>query len=437
MLNQSRRGLSAQGMYSLIHQKSLQIPDGRQQRSHMIPLSDAVMAAVAMFAFKDSSMLQFCDRGKDTVSQRNLKCLFQINAVPSDTAMREILDPVSTSEFQKLFKSLFSLAQRGKILEGYPFLDGKYLLSIDGTGFFSSSKIHCENCCVKNHRNGSTTYFHQMLSGVIVHPDQKSVIPLAPEPISKRDGSRKNDCERRSSERFLRRFRREHPHLQVIVIEDGLASNAPHIRLLEELKLSYILGCKPGDHKSLFEFVDGSEGLGAVSHFNLEEGEVKHIFRFMNKVPLNESNPECCVNFIEYHEIKKSGKTQRFSWVTDIEINETNIMQIMRGGRARWKIENETFNTLKNLGYNFEHNYGHGYHNLSNNLATLMMLVFLVDQLQQLGCQLFQKAAIKAKRRSTLWEHMRSYFRIFELQNWENLLKILAFGHPIFSVDTS
>ena len=33
--------------------------------------------------------------------------------------------------------------------------------------------------------------------------------------------------------------------------------------------------------------------------------------------------------------------------------------------RARWKIENETFNTLKNQGYHFEHNYGHGEQHLS------------------------------------------------------------------------
>ena len=62
----------------------------------------------------------------------------------------------------------------------------------------------------------------------------------------------KNDCERAASERLLRHFRQEHPHLEVIVIEDGLASNAPHIYLLKELNLSYILGCKPGDHKALF-----------------------------------------------------------------------------------------------------------------------------------------------------------------------------------------
>ncbi len=431
-----RKGLSASGMYSLLQSKSLAVPDIRSQRPHRIPLSDAIMSSVAMFALKDPSMLQFCDRVHDPVAKNNLHHLFQIGQIPSDTAMREILDPVPTRDFQNFFKSLFTEAQRGKVLEGYPYLGGKYLLSIDGTGAFSSSTIHCENCCIKNHRDETKTYYHQMLAGVIVHPDKKQVIPIAPEPISNTDGSSKNDCERNAAKRLLEDFRREHPHLPVIVIEDGLASNAPHITLLNELKLSYILGCKMGDHKVLFEFVNGADSLGTVSHFTVVENGVTHEFRFINDVSLNDSNPDCRVNFIEYKETKANGKVQHFSWVTDIEINEDNIMQIMRGGRARWKIENETFNTLKNLGYNFEHNFGHGKQNLCNNLAVIMMLVFLVDQLQHLACKLFQKAVEKERRLSYLWDHMRGYFHTLYFKNWQELLAIMAYGiKPIAASD--
>ena len=109
------------------------------------------------------------------------------------------------------------------------------------------------------------------------------------------------------------------------------------------IEVSFILGCKKGDHKSLFEFVDGAEKLDEITHLNIEEKGVTHAFRFINGVPLNDSNPDCVVNFIEYWETKANGKVQHFSWVTDIAINETNIMKIMRGARARWKIENETF----------------------------------------------------------------------------------------------
>ena len=110
----------------------------------------------------------------------------------------------------------------------------------------------------------------------------------------------------------------------------------------------------------------------------------------------------------------------------------------MRGGRARWKVENETFNTLKNLGYNFEHNFGHGYQNLSNNLAVIMMLVFLIDQLQRLCCVLFQKAVERLKRLSYLWTEMRTFFGRFKFENWEAFLKALAYDiEASYTINTS
>jgi hypothetical protein len=434
-----RHGLSAPGMYSVFREKVLKIPDERLRRPQTIPIVDAAMSAASMFALKYPSMLQFVGDSRDPLIQHNLRSIFQVSRVPSDTAMREILDPIETRHFQDIFKSLFSLAQRGKALEGYTFYNGAYLISLDGTGFFSSHDIHCENCNVKNHRDGTKTFYHQMLAGVVIHPDRKEVIPLAPEPISLKDGSNKNDCERNASERFLRRLRREHPHLKIIITEDGLSSNAPHIRLMNELGFSFILGCKPGDHKALFDFVDQSEKLAGAYRQTFFDGNVTHEFRWQNGVPLNDSHPDLMVNFIEYWEKDSDGNVvQHFSWVTDIEINKDNLMQIMRGGRARWKVENETFNTLKNLGYNFEHNFGHGYQNLSNNLAVIMMLVFLIDQLQQICCLLFKKALERAERVSYLWRRMRNHFGLMKFKNWEEFLKALAYGVEVsFTINTS
>ncbi len=99
-------------------------------------------------------------------------------------------------------------------------------------------------------------------------------------------------------------------------------------------------------------------------------------------------------------------------------------------------LSNSGFNTLKNLGYNFEHNFGHGKQNLCNNLAVIMMLVFLVDQLQHLACKLFQKAVEKERRLSYLWDHMRGYFHTLYFKNWQELLAIMAYGiKPIAASD--
>src|SRR5208282_5273587 len=90
-----------------------------------------------------------------------------------------------------------------------------------------------QNLARSNWQSRST--FHGARA-TLVHPDLKVVIPLAPEPIIQQDGQTKNDCERNSTRRWLKRFRQEHPHLPVIVVEDALSANAPHLRDLREAR---------------------------------------------------------------------------------------------------------------------------------------------------------------------------------------------------------
>ena len=104
----------------------------------------------------------------------------------------------------------------------------------------------------KERRNGTIEYHLQMVTGAFVSPGRKEVLPLCPELIRRQDGSTKNDCERNATKRFIADFRREHPHLKVIVTEDGLSANAPHIKDLMAHDLRYILSAKPGDHAFLF-----------------------------------------------------------------------------------------------------------------------------------------------------------------------------------------
>ncbi len=274
--------------------------------------------------------------------------------------MREILDGADPSSIRPVFKKIFSSLQRGKVLESYSYLGDYYLLSVDGTGLFSSNTIHCENCCTKKNRAGERTYYHQLLGALIVHPDQREVIPLAPEPITRQDGASKNDCERNAAKRLLPAVRRQHPHLKIIVVEDALAANAPHIRLLQSLNMRFILGVKPGDHVALFKEVEERTHQHQVSEHTLVEEGVTHHFRWVNGVSLNQQHPDLKVNFLEYRE-EGNGKKQHFTWITDFTLSIDNVFDIMKGGRSRWKVENETFNTLKNQGYHFEHHFGHGH----------------------------------------------------------------------------
>ena len=388
-----------------------------------IKTSDALMSGLAVFSLKYPSLLQFDKRNKDAKIRENLRVLYHVDHPPSDTYMRQMLDKVNPLEIKAGFKELFTVAQRGKVLERFVYMDGHYLLSMDGTGYFSSHDVHCDSCCKKGHRNGSVTYYHQMLSAVIVHPTEKVVLPLAPEAILNGDGAKKNDCERNAAKRLVPEIRKDHPKMKFIVVEDGLASNGPHIDLLKEHDMRFILGAKPDDHKWLFDWVKYSDN---VEIFTYKEGKKTITLRHLNEVPLSDSRSDLKVNFLECTEELASGKKTTFSWVTDLKITNKNVKHIMKGGRARWKIENETFNTLKTGGYNFDHNFGHGNQHLSTVLAYLMMLAFTIDQLQQTACKAFRKALeVCSDSKKMLWERLRSLFTEFPLDSWDTMFDVL------------
>jgi len=384
------------------------------------------MSAFAMFSLQSPSLLAF-DKER---TEDHLQRVYGIGRVPCDTSMRETLDPVPPEHLRPAFQVGFRALQRGKVLEEMVFVDGHYLLALDGTGSCSSKAMHCESCLEKHHTNGSMTSAHQMLGAALIHPDRREVIPCMPEPIITQDGIEKNDCERNAAKRFVTKFRQDHPHLNVIVTEESLSSNAPHITTLQAHHMHDILGVKEGDHALLFEQVAQAERAGRVTYYDRDDRQAKvhHRFRFVSNLPLNASHPDLRIHFLECWETTADGKVQHFSWITDLRVHKGAVYQLMRGARARWRIENATFNTLKNQGYHFAHNFGHGYQHLSVVFATLMMLAFLVDQIQQLCCPLFQAVWAKWGSKRLLWEKMRAYFYIYALESMRHLFEALYHG---------
>lgn len=258
----TRKHLSFDPLIKQIRLRAERLLDSRRGNDCTYAVADAVMSAIALFAMKDPSLLAFQERRNDA----NMKNIFRIPQVPSDTRMRELLDPLEPNSLRPMFNDVLRELQRGKALEAFDFLEGYNLLSLDGSGYYSSKKVHCEHCLQRtNSKTGEITYHHQMLGAALVHPDLKQVIPLAPEAIIKQDGENKNDCERNASKRLLQKIRDEHPHKKLIVVEDGLASNAPHIRLLKRLNMRFILGAKPDDHEHLFGEVAQAEAAGRVT----------------------------------------------------------------------------------------------------------------------------------------------------------------------------
>lgn len=420
-----RQDLSMPGLLETVRRCFAEIEDPRRHRNGVrYTLSDTLSAALAMFSLKYPSLLQF-DTGarNDEVVRHNLRTLYGVNEAPCDTQMRSRLDPVKPSLLRPAFRALHSALQRGQALADYAYLDGAYLLSVDGTGMFASSRVSCKHCCEKQTRRGPE-YYHQLLGAVLVHPDRRTVLPLDFEPISRADGAKKNDCERNAAKRLLESVARQYPKRRFVVIEDALAANAPHIQALQHHRMDFLIVAKPGGNATLFEAVHQRLQQGLCTEWEETDAVTGAArgYRFTDEVALSQSQPELSVNFLEYWEVDAKGKEHVWSWITNLAIRRDNAHALMRAGRARWKIENETFNTLKNQGYHFEHNFGHGTQYLSSTLAGLMLLAFLIDQIQEHACRVFQQARARWRSRGPLWERLRALFLIFYIPSWEALM---------------
>ena len=423
-----KKQLSATGMLQKVRSVFDQVPEPPRAPQGIRPaisLSDCLMSALAVFGLKFPSLLQFDEHSDTDLVKHNLSTLYQVENAPDDTNMRQRLDKVDPQYIRPAFTAIFSLLQRGKVLEDYKFLGEYLLIACDGTGTFSSESAHCENCCEKHHKDGRVTYYHQMLGAVVVHPDQKEVFPLCPEPISKPDGSTKNDCEQNAMQRLLQDFQEEHPRLKVIFTEDALSAKGPYLRRIQAIGANFIVNVNPTGNPSLFAWLRGVNLQKKTITTKTETIELS----FHNSIPLNDSSHDSQINFIDCVVRNKKGKMKgHFSWVTSIPVTLDNVYQLSRGGRARWNIENETFNTLKNQGYQFEHNFGHGYKHLSHVFGMLMFLAFLIDQSQQRCCGLFRSALEQMKRKRYFWERLRSVFVEFYVDSWADLFTWIASG---------
>jgi hypothetical protein len=415
-----RKTLSIPSLLARIRVSFNRLTDHRD-KNVVYPLADALMSAVAMFSLKDEHLLAFDDLRNDPMRQANLQRLYGIIQAPCDTQMRAILDEVDPYELRPAFRSVHQELQKQGVLEGYRFL-GKYLVSLDGTGLYSSGSVSCPECCDKQPRNGEVTHYHQLLGAAIVHPDKPTVLPLFPEAITRQDGTTKNDCEHNASQRLLPDLHQAFPRLEMIALQDALACNGPHIKTLKANHFSFIITAKPRSDSLLLKTVLAGLSDGQTTEFERTDDKgVIRGYRFRNGVPLNKEHKDLKVNFIDYWEIKPNGKTFLYACVTDLHITADNVADSVCAGRARWKIENETFNTLKNQGYNLEHNYGHGKKHLSTVFATLMMLTFLMDQIQETCCRYFQEARLEFRAKSRLWERIRAHFALSEINSWEAL----------------
>lgn len=420
-----RKHLNFESLMAYAKDKFSVVTDIRQKSKTDYTMEEMLTSAFGCFYFQEPSFLQYQLKMKEEASKSNISSILGIENIPKESQLKDALNTVDYKDFSVINKEFISRLQRGKVLEKFSFFENKLLVPLDGTQFFSSGKISCENCLKKEHKNGKISYSHQALQATIVHPDLRHVLPFMAEEISNTDGSTKQDCEQNASKRLLDRLKATYPRFDFIIGGDDLYSREPTIRRIIKHNWSYIFTAKHSSHKIMKEYLDNNpNGMRLLTRKD-KKTQKKFVYEWMENVPLTGNKEAEIVNYFSLKIVAPSGKINYFcSWVTNLSLSEEFIEDFVRAGRARWKIENECFNNLKNRGYHLEHNFGHG-KKLSFVLYNLLVLAFLMHQIFELTDLLYQNILKKFSQKKLVWGKITFSVNAIYFESWRNLLEFI------------
>lgn len=258
-------------------------------------------------------------------------------------------------------------------------------------------------------------------------PGHAQVLPLPAEFITPQDGAEKQDCERAAAKRWLARHGAGVARFRPVYLGDDLYACQPIVQAIQESGGSFILTCKPGSHQTVTEYLTGVD-LQEHRQAVVQRGrKTTCVYRWLTEVPLRGTADAVSVNWFSVEIFSGSGKrTYHNAFVTDLPVTADRVAELAACGRARWKIENETFNVLKTKGYNLEHNFGHGKQTLANLLVSLNLLAFAFHTVANL-CVLAWRTALAARgAKYRFFEHLRTITTYIVFPNWQSLLAVIA-----------
>lgn len=422
--------LTFEALVALLGRKFEHLPDRRNADSVEYPMRDTAMAAFAMFFFQQPSLLAFQRQLEEATGRSNLETIFGVSSVPSDTQLREILDGAPYEPLRRTLAEVFERHRRSgwaaEFRTSASVGGGLYPIAIDGTDYFSSTKVGCPQCLRSDKGRGVTLFRHSVLAATLVKPGHRRILPMDAEPVLNTDGAEKQDCETRAAERLLVRLRREHPKLPMLILGDAIFAHEPTVALLVAARLSFLLSVKEGSQPETFEWVEEMERVGDwIERVEWVEGAAskRRYFeaRICRQMPLSQARTHW-VTFVEVWERTTAGRVvYHNSWVTDLEVSAGNVAEVVRVARSRWKVENEQFNVHKNGGYELEHNYGHGTKGLSTFFYFLNLLAFVAHQVLERSDRGYRGLRERMPLRE-VWEGLRFCFRRFVVESWAALI---------------
>jgi len=329
-----------------------------------------------------------------------------------DAVMRR-LEP---EELAALKRSLVRTLLARRTLHKYRFLGQWFVVAVDGTGVASYSERHCPHCLTTTSAHGKTTYFHNVLEAKLICANGFS-LSLETEWIENPEGDfHKQDCERKAFKRLAARLKQHFPRLPICLATDGLYPNKPFFDTCRQYDWRFIVTFKDGNLPTVWHDVHARQAAepGETLEERVQEGET-HIFRtyaWLSALVYQGHH----LQWVACEEVKELPgeylRPSRFVYLSDVPVSARTVAEVVFTGRLRWKIENEGFNTQKNLGYNLHHKYSRCSWQAGKNYYQCLQIAHLLNQLVELSEQ--AKRLLVGK---VTLKHL-----------WKNLLSLLTHG---------
>ena len=431
-------------LLSYLHRGIAALEEPREaSNARRYSLKDIVLGAFSMFYMQCPSFLEHQRQMQSRQGKNNASQLFGLKQIPTNNQLKNILDQVSAASLFGVFEWVYQALSAKGWLKSYEVLGGQQLVGLDGVEYFSSKKLDCPECSHRTHKNGDVSHHHSAILPVIVAPEKETVIALMPEFIRPQDGVEKQDSEIAAAKRWTHNHQAVFPSGTVTLLGDDLYSHQPMCEHCIERDFNFIFTCLPSSHESLYEWLEYLDKNGEVSdyeerYWNGRYYEIRR-YRYVNGIPLRETQPALLVNWCEVNICRESNKKPLYgnAFVTRHQIDDNSVEEIVQAGRARWKTENESHNVLKTKGYHLEHNFGHGQQHLSMTLLTLNWLAFLFHTVLHLADQSYQQIRQLRGTRQGFFQDIRALTRYFLFDSWQHLIDFMLDDTVELSTNTS
>lgn len=359
------------------------IKDPREKGKIEYPLPNLVWVGILLFLLKVESRRQINFRFNTEEFIRNLNLLIKADTekMAYDGTLAYLLEKLPPEAFSHLRVKMVNRLIRMKALEKFRLLGKYYLITIDGTGHlvFNNKKRHCEHCLVKKKDGKVLYYYHNVLDAKLVTSSGLAMSIETEFIENPNKGETKQDCELKAFYRLVKRLKKNFPQLSICLLLDGLYAAGPVFDICKDNSWKYIITFKKGSMPGAYAEYMSLKPLYKETFKKAKNGEIKQSFNWVTDI----AHQGHRLNVLECNE-SKTGKRTRFLWLTNLEISQYNFQQIAKGGRLRWKTENEGFNMQKNGGYNLEHAYSEDEF-AAKNFYLLLQIAHTINQLMEKG----------------------------------------------------